>query len=231
MARVGVIGDTHIPYELDGYMEFCRDTFEQWDCDTIVHIGDLIDHHALSFHDSEPMLMDIYGELEDAREKLKPWQETFPEMYITNGNHDLIPARQLKKIGMEAEVWMRPLEEVYEFPEGWKIVDTLMCDDVLYHHGYTANGVNGFRNDAIKRMCNTVSGHAHGNAGISATASEHRLVWGMAVGCGVDVSSMAMAYGKHFLQKPIIACGVVIDGAPYVEYMNLGQDGYRATQI
>lgn len=223
MARVGIIGDIHEPYCLEGYREFCIETFEAWGCDTFVQIGDLVDHHALSFHDSEPLLKGATGELEDARETLLPWYEAFPELTVTTGNHDLIPARQLKKVGMDAEVWMRPLKEVYSMPEGWEIVDTCRIDGVLYHHGYTANGVNGFRNDAIKRMCNTVSGHAHGNAGISATASEHRLVWGMAVGCGVDVHSMAMVYGKHFLMKPIIACGVVIDGRPYVEYMDLGE--------
>jgi predicted phosphodiesterase len=48
MSRVGIIGDTHIPYELEGYLEFCQETFEQWGVDRVVHIGDLIDHHALS---------------------------------------------------------------------------------------------------------------------------------------------------------------------------------------
>lgn len=221
--RVGVIGDTHLPFCLDGYMEFCLDTFESWGCDTFVHIGDLVDHHALSFHDSEPLLKGADGELMDAREALSPWYSAFPDLRVCEGNHDLIPARQLKKIGMEAEVWMRPLKEIYDMPDGWELVPDVTIDGVLFHHGYTANGVNGFRNDAIKRMCRTVTGHAHGNAGISASASEHRLVWGMAVGCGVDVASLAMVYGKHFLQKPVIACGVVIDGDPYVEYMDLGE--------
>ena len=224
MARVGIIGDTHIPYELDGYLEFCKETFDDWEVDTVVHIGDLVDHHALSFHDSEPTLKGANGELEDAREHLKPWYETFPEVVLINGNHDLIPARQLTKIGIDAETWMRPLAEVYDFPKGWRIEDEYEIDGVLYHHGYTSGGVNGFRNDAQARMCNTVSGHCHGNAGVSATASHHRLVWGMAVGCGVDNSTMAMVYGKHFKNKPIIACGVVIDGKlPVVEFMDLGE--------
>lgn len=222
--RVGIIGDTHEPFCLEGYREFCVDTFEQWGCDTFIHIGDLVDHHALSFHDSEPMLKDANGELLDARVALQPWYEAFPELKVCEGNHDLIPARQLKKIGMDAERWMRPLKEVYEMPDGWELVDQVTIDGVLYHHGYTANGVNGFRNDAIKRMCRTVTGHAHGNGGVSCTASDHRLVWGMAVGCGVDVKSLAMVYGKHFLQKPIIGCGVVIDGRPYFEYMDLGEN-------
>ena len=117
-----------------------------------------------------------------------------------------------------------PIRDIYEFPKGWDIVDDIKIDGVLYHHGYTSNGVNGFRNDAKNRMCSTVSGHIHGNAGISATASDHRLVWGMAVGCGIDNKSMAMVYGKHFKSKPILSCGIVIEGAPYVEFMDLGED-------
>lgn len=224
MARVGVIGDTHIPYELDGYMEFCKEQFDAWNVDTVVHIGDLVDHHALSFHDSEPTLKHANGELGDARVQLQPWYETFPDVTLITGNHDLIPARQLTKIGIDSEVWMRPLQEVYDFPSGWKITDEVMIDGVLYHHGYTSVGVNGFRNDAKNRMVSTVSGHAHGNAGISASASDHRLVWGMAVGCGIDNTKMAFVYGKHFKNKPIVSCGIVIDGrTPVVEFMDLGE--------
>jgi predicted phosphodiesterase len=221
--RVGIIGDLHLPYTHPEYLGFVKAVFRKAKVNKVVQIGDLVDNHALSFHESEPTLKGANGELLDARKALKPWFKAFPKMTITLGNHDLIPARQLKRIGMDSEVWMRPLHEVYDMPKGWEIVDTVTIDGVLYHHGYTSAGVNGFRNDANKRMCRTVSGHAHGNAGISASASDHRLVWGMAVGCGVDVHSMAMVYGRHFLQKPIVACGTVINGEPQVHYMSLGE--------
>ena len=222
--RVGIIGDTHIPFELDGYMEFCKETFDQWGVNKVVHIGDLVDHHALSFHEQEPTLKNANGEEEDARIQLQPWYDMFPDLILILGNHDKIPARQLKKIGMDAEVWMRPLREVYSFPKGWEVEDEVEIDGVLYHHGDTSVGVNGFRNDAKARMVSTVSGHCHGNAGVSATASHHRLVWGMAVGCGVDNTNMAYVYGKHFKNKPIISCGIVIEGeTPVVEFMDLGE--------
>jgi len=83
--------------------------------------------------------------------------------------------------------------------------------------------VNGFRTDAERRMCCTVSGHVHSNAGISSTATPQELVWGMAVGCGVNAKHMAFAYGKNFLRKPVIACGIVYHGEPVVEFMNLGK--------
>ncbi len=222
--RVGIIGDTHCPYELDGYLEFCQDTFSLWNVDTVVHIGDLVDHHALSFHDSEPGLQGASGELIDARDHLEPWYEAFPELYLVNGNHDLIPSRQLKKIGLDPDEWMRPVAEVYDFPENWIVVEEMIIDKVIYHHGYTSGGVNGFRNDAKARMQSSVSGHIHGNAGVSYTASDHRCVFGLATGCGIDNKKMAFAYGKNFKNKPIVSCATVCNGKnPGVHIMDLGE--------
>jgi metallophosphoesterase superfamily enzyme len=223
MARVGIIGDTHLPYEKEGYLEFCQETFEAWDVDTIVHIGDMFDNHSLSFHDSEPNLHNVFGEYESAYERAKDWYEAFPTATLIMGNHDRIPMRQLKKLGMEPTIFMKPFEELMGMPKGWTCEDSIVIDGVLYHHGETATGVNGFRKDCETRMRCTVSGHNHSNAGISATATDQELVWGMAVGCGVDHAHMAFAYGKHFAKKPIIACGVVIDGEPHVEYMDMGK--------
>jgi hypothetical protein len=43
----------------------------------------------------------------------------------------------------------------------------------------------------------------------------------MNVGCGVDRKSLAMKYGEDYIRKPVIGCGVVVDGAPYLELMKL----------
>jgi predicted phosphodiesterase len=218
--RVGIIGDTHLPYELDGYLDFCQETFDKWGVNRVVHIGDFVDNHSLSFHDSEPTLHNVMGEYESAFERAQDWYEAFPEATLIMGNHDRIPARQLRKLGMEPRIFMRPIEELLGMP--WDVVDHIEIDDVLYHHGETAGGINGFRKDAEQRMRCTVSGHNHSNAGVSATATDQELVWGLAVGCGVNQKHMAFAYGKNFAKKPIISCGVVIDGEPHIEFMDLG---------
>lgn len=220
--RVGIIGDTHLPYELDGYLEFCQETFDRHGVDTVVHIGDFVDNHSLSFHDSEPMLHNVMGEYESAFERAQDWYEAFPVATLIMGNHDRIPARQMAKLGMAPSIYMKPIEELLGMPEGWTVANQVEIDNVLYHHGETAGGINGFRKDAEQRMRCTVSGHNHSNAGISATATDQELVWGLAVGCGVNQKHMAFAYGKNFAKKPIISCGVVIDGVPHIEYMNLG---------
>jgi len=206
---VGIIGDTHIPYENKNYLDFCCDVFAKAGVTRVIHIGDLIDNHSLSFHDSEPGLRGSKGEYMDARSRLEPWYDAFPDLTLIYGNHDAIPARQMKKVGLDPDLYMRPLEVVYQMPTGWSVQSELEIDGVLYHHGHTACGVNGFRNDSKKRFQSTVTGHAHGNSGVSYTATRRELVYGCAVGCGIDNSSMAFAYGKHFAQKPIISCAVV----------------------
>lgn len=222
---VGIIGDTHLPYTNGRYLEFCFETFEANGVNRVIHIGDLIDHHALSFHDSEPTLKGARGERLDARKALAPWIEAFPEMEIVEGNHDRIPARQLKAIGMDPDVYLRSNADVYGYPEGWTEHEHIFSNGVLYHHGETCLPDFGYGKDARTRMCNTVSGHAHGNFGVAYTANSTRLVWGMGVGCGVDRRSMAFAYGKHFKKKPILGCGVVMDDGklPVCFPMDLGR--------
>jgi len=222
MAKVLIIGDSHLPYELDGYLDFCIATKKKYKCNRVVHIGDFVDFHALSFHDSEPMLQGVTGEFMSAREKVKDWTKAFPNATLIQGNHDRIPARQLRKIGMEPSIFMKPMKELLGLPKGWDVQDQLVIDDILYHHGETAGGVNGFRKDAETRMRCTVTGHNHSNAGVSYTATDQELVWGLAVGCGVNQRHLAFAYGKHFRKKPVIGCGVVLDGIPHFEPMDLG---------
>lgn len=220
---VGIIGDTHLPYELKAYLEFCQRTFDNYEVDRVVHIGDLVDNHSIMFHEKEPLLANVAGEFTDARQHLQAWYKAFPQLTLVEGNHDRLPKRQMQKLGLAPSIYVKPIQDIYEMPKGWEVVERVEIDDVLYHHGETALGVNGFRQDCERRMRSTVTGHNHSNAGISATATEQELVWGMAVGCGVDAKHLAFAYGRNFTRKPIIACGIVYNGEPVVEYMDLGK--------
>ena len=52
-SRVLVIGDTHFPFDLPTYLDFLVDTYERYNCNRVVHIGDCVDFHALSYHESD----------------------------------------------------------------------------------------------------------------------------------------------------------------------------------
>jgi len=57
----------------------------------------------------------------------------------------------------------------------------------------------------------TVVGHSHSFGGVSYLASRNDIIFGLNVGCGIDVDHMAFSYGKNFPKKPTLGCGVVLD--------------------
>lgn len=85
---IQVIGDIHLPYEHKDYLEFNKKIKEEYNPDLIIFIGDILDNHAISYHESNPDLDSAGKELEKAREKCKEWAKVFPTAIITNGNHD-----------------------------------------------------------------------------------------------------------------------------------------------
>ena len=56
--RVLVVGDLHAPFIRQGYLEHCQQIFEEYNCNEVVFIGDLIDNHYSSYHEQDP---DGYG--------------------------------------------------------------------------------------------------------------------------------------------------------------------------
>ena len=51
-----IISDTHIPYHHQDLIPFLKDLKNIMKPDKVIHIGDELDKHALSFHDSDPDL-------------------------------------------------------------------------------------------------------------------------------------------------------------------------------
>jgi hypothetical protein len=74
-----------------------------------------------------------------------------------------------------------------------------------------------------KMLMSVVMGHFHSRAGVVWKANPLRRIFGMDVGCGIDIKAFQFVYGKHTQERPILAAGVVIDGIPYHEVMPCGE--------
>lgn len=214
--RVLVIGDLHAPFILRGYLEHCIEMYNKWECDTVVFIGDIIDSHYSSYHETSPNGMGGLEELDRAITDLQPWFRAFPNAYITIGNHDRLIMRKATTSNIPRQ-WVRSYKDVLGTPT-WIFLESLEIDDVMYIHGEGGTAKNKAKND----LQSTVQGHLHSQAYIEFLVGNSRKVFGFQVGCGVDNSTYAMAYGKHF-KKPIISCGVITDGNPYLELMQLNK--------
>ena len=221
MARTLVIGDLHLPAHHPGYLQFCLDLYDQWNCDTTVFIGDVVDLHSISFHEKELDTPNPIEEYELSMEALVEWRDAFPKAYVTIGNHDERVHRKAKATGIPSH-YLKSYSELYGTPK-WTWCQDVTIDDVHYWHGTGRSGIAPARNAAISSMMSTVIGHCHSVAGLHWIVGPNRRVFGMDTGCGVDPDHPAMRYGAQLKSRPVIAAGVVIDGIPYHEICPTGR--------
>jgi len=202
--RILVIGDLHCPFELDGYLEFCVDTYERHLCNQVVFIGDIIDNHYSSYHETDPNGMGGAYELAQAIEHVEAWSEAFPEADVIIGNHDRIIMRKAFSSSVPKE-WIKDYNEV--LGTSWNWVERIEYDGVQFVHGEGGTARTKAKND----FQSTVQGHIHTQAYVEWMVGNNFNLVGMQVGCGIDRNSYAAGYAKHF-KKQAIGCGVVIGG-------------------
>ena len=212
--NVLVIGDLHLPFTLEGYLEHCIKVYKKYNCDTVVFIGDILDLHFTSYHETSTEGYGATQEHDLSVEMLRKWYKAFPKAYVTIGNHDALIYRKAMSAGISKR-WIQNYSQVLGTP-GWEWVTDVVIDDVLYTHGTT----NAYTK-AKQNLMSTVQGHLHSQAGIQFYVGTKSRIFGFQTGCGVDMKSYAMEYGRNF-PKPVISCGVVIEGLhPYLEVMDL----------
>ena len=205
-SRVLVIGDLHEPFCLDGYLEFCKETYNKYNCNKVVFIGDIIDSHYSSYHETDSNALGGADELEKAISKLSRWYKAFPDADVTLGNHDRIIIRKAQTSNIPTK-WIKEFGEVLETPN-WRFVTDVYIDGVRYVHG----DKSGKPKMAAKRdMVSTVSGHYHTDMYVEWMFGKTRAIFGMAVGCGIDSKSYAMGYMQGG-KKEAVGVGVVVGG-------------------
>jgi len=223
MNRVLCIGDLHAPCTRKGYMQFCKDTYKKWHCNTTVFIGDLVDWSAISFHLANPEGPGPMDEYNMAHKAIQEWYKVFPKAVVCIGNHDARPRRVAESVKIPAK-FLRDYADMWETPK-WNWVQSTIIDDVLYRHGhFTGGGKTPAWNQACKMGMSVVMGHYHSKGGINWSANPLRRWFGMDVGCGVDDTAYAFAYAKEQTERSILSVGIVLDGQPYHEPMPCGKN-------
>lgn len=204
-SRVLVIGDLHEPFCLDGYLDFCKETYAKYNCNQVVFIGDVIDNHYSSYHETDADGMGGGQELDLAIDRLSKWYKEFTKATVIIGNHDRIIMRKAQTSAVPKK-WIKEYKEVLEVPK-WDFQDRIVIDNVQYIHG--EGGIA--RTKAKSDMMSTVQGHLHTYAFTEWFVGQNFKIFAMQVGCGIDHDSYAMSYAKRG-KKPAIGCGVVVGG-------------------
>ncbi len=202
--NVLVIGDLHEPFCLDGYLDWCIDQYYTYKCTEVVFIGDVIDNHFSSYHETSADGMGGADELDFAIKRIARWRNAFPKATVIIGNHDRIIMRKAQTSAIPSK-WIRSYKEVLETPD-WNFVERYELDDVQYIHGEGGTARTKCRAD----MMNTVQGHLHTQAYTEHYVGKKFRVFGTQVGCGINHKSYAMAYAKYG-KRPAVGCAVVLN--------------------
>ena len=222
---VGVFSDPHIPFNHPNYLQFCIDTFKKFGVGQVVCTGDLVDHHAISRFQSEPCAKGAYDELDMSIAEVSKYVKAFPKVRMCKGNHDAIPVRQAATVGI-GERYLKSYSELLHLPKTWEIADEFIINDVLYKHGINCMGKDGAINSAIQERMSTVIGHSHAFGGCKYSANKRDIIFGMNVGCGIDIDAYAFAYGKYDKNRPTLGCGIVFDSGNAI-FVPMGKEYFR----
>jgi predicted phosphodiesterase len=202
--RILVIGDLHCPFELEGYHQHCLETYAKYNCNQVIFIGDCLDNHYSSYHETDANGMGGADELYTAIRCLEKWNKSFPVADVIIGNHDRMIMRKAQTSDIPAE-WIKTYNEV--LGTNWNWTERIVYDGVQFVHGEGGTARTKAKND----MMSTVQGHIHTQAYTEWLVGRNFKVFACQVGCGIDAKSYAAAYARHF-KRQAIGCAVIIGG-------------------
>lgn len=202
--NVLIIGDLHTPFNLKEYLLFCRIQQEKFKCGRVVFIGDLVDNHFSSYHESDPDGLSAGDELDLAINEIQKYYKVFPNADVIIGNHDRLVYRKAFSGGLSKR-WIKEYKDVLGTPN-WNFVENVELFDININHGEGGTA----RAKMKKELQSQIQGHLHSDFYVEYIVGKNFRIFGMQVGCGVNHKTYAMEYGKNF-KKPAIGCGVLLN--------------------
>lgn len=214
MPNILVIPDIHIPYGHKRALSFLTSVYKKQRCTMAVCVGDIYDHHAISFHDHDPDALSPGEELKRAKAQIVRWYKAFPSMRVCIGNHDALPRR--RGFASFLPDGMTPsLNDTYGTP-GWAWANEHVVQagrhEIIFRHHFAHKVIR----DGGVGGCSTVSGHIHASAGIVWSQGLRHSTFSLQVGCLIDVDNRVFAYNKLDARRPVLACGTIVDGQPQI---------------
>lgn len=219
---VGVIPDVHAPFTKLDYLKWLIKVFDDNNVTDIVCVGDMIDMHTLSMHQTSPNAMGTIDEYNKTKKIVKAYIKAFPRMKYCTGNHDTRLIKKASINGIPSE-FMKSFKDLYGIPDTWEINKKFIIDDVLYTHGTEFSSRTAITSMTSITHKSTVVGHAHTQAGIFYTNSGFDQLFSMYCGCLIDSDKYAFEYAKDNKFKPILGCGIVhnSDMAYFIPYKEM----------
>ncbi len=219
-----VLSDMHAPFYHPDTVRFLTAVKAKFKPTHVVCIGDEIDGHAMSYHESNPDLPSAGEELEQAIKKLRPIYKLFPKVRVVESNHGSLVLRKALTAGLPRSV-IKSYNEILDAPKGWvwsfDVTLNTAAGPVYFCHGKSAAA--GRLASQYGMSC--VQGHYHEKAQIHYISTPERLMFDAHTGCLADDKSLALQNNKVNPKRPIISILVIDNGIPTIIPMILSKGG------
>lgn len=222
--RTLAIGDTHAPFAHPDALTFLAAIKSEFSPDFVVHQGDEVDNHGMSFHEKNPALPGASAELDESRAWIRQLEAVFPEVVLLESNHGSLLYRKALHHGIPEEM-LRNYNEVLRVGPGWRWQLGLTIQSpsglVYFEHGQKATA-----RTISKRMgVSVVQGHRHNEAYSEWWNNSLTNVFAMQTGCLIDNRSRTFLYNRKNETHPVIGTGLILDGKPYVVRLGENKSG------
>ena len=212
--KILIISDLHYPYAHKDSLEFLKAVKSWLKPDRVVNIGDEVDYHAISFHDKDPDLDNATQELLRARDDIKKLEKVFPKMDLLHSNHGSLVFRNRKFYGLPDYIIKDYADILDVNKKNWKWHDKLILKDKFGSYYFVHNMNKDPMKSSMSIGMNLIQGHFHTDFCTKFWSSPEALRFGMTVGCLIDKDSLAFAYSRVNIRRPILGCAVIEDGIP-----------------
>lgn len=219
-----LFGCIHEPFSHPDYIDFLTWVKNKFRPTRSICLGDEADYHNMSFHDSDPDLHSSGDEHKLTIKALKRLFKLFPECDILESNHGSMLLRKALANGIPRSM-LKSYNEVLGAPKGWRWHTDLIVKTPLGPVYMTHGKVSSPGGLAKQYGMSAVQAHFHEKAQIHYISTPERLMFDMHIGCLVDDKARAFNYNKLNPRRPIISCGVIVDGIPQLIPMVLNKKG------
>lgn len=219
-----ILSDMHAPYHHPDMHKFLAAVKKKYAPTRTICIGDEVDFHALSYHESNPDLDAAGEELNKAIKALRPVYKMFPKVTVVESNHGSMVLRKALTGGIPTKA-IRSYNEVLDAPKGWKWVDDVIVQTSL-GPVYFCHGKSGSPGKLASQYgMSTVQGHFHEKADVHYISTPEKLMFDLHTGCLANDKSLALQYNKVNPKRPIVSLAVIINGIPHIVPMVLSKGG------
>ena len=221
-----VIPDMHIPAMHIDSFNFIKAVSKIYEPDKVINLGDELDYHCLSFHETETECpYTESSEFEESKRYFSNFYDMFSSMDIMESNHGSLVFRKAKSCRIPRQ-FLLTYNQVLDAPKTYVWHDKLIIDTprgkVLFSHGHYAPK-SALKKSQLRSM-SIVQGHYHNDFCIEYWENDlGNRYFGATAGCLIDDDKYAFLYNKTYIPRPQLGCLVIHNGVPILIPMLLNE--------